>query len=305
MICIIAKSFLSLRHRVVCYGKMCLVLQLTPLISTLNHLLRGYPRDPKCRKSTFFWDNKNGVKSMIATVATSKNIASTLKYNENSLKGGEVVFSHGIDPAMPVELQARMLEAMHNQRFKIKAHTIVISHGDRDSRELTPAQEKKLLLEFLNELEKRGTDLNSAPWVIARHGNTDNIHYHMAIMNTTMDGKRFQDKFLGKNVTRAAAAISMKYGLEQAPRAARAEKAAAEKRPQEPKQKPPLTEEAVQITKKVYNRRAAVAAAKKRKEDETRKQQTQAKPDRQTKLPTRHFRNTGGEEPHQRTGFRR
>lgn len=305
MICIIAKSFLSLRHRVVCYGKMCLVLQLAPQTSTLNHLLRGYPRDPILSKSRQNQDKINGVKSMIATVGTSKSIASTLKYNENSLKGGEVVFSHGIDPAMPVELQARMLEAMHNNRFKIKAHTIVISHGDRDSRELTPAQEKKLLLEFLNELEKRGTDLNSAPWVIARHGNTDNIHYHMAIMNTTMDGKRFQDKFLGKNATRAAAAVSMKYGLENAPRAAKAEKAAAAKRPQEPKQKPPLAEETVQTIKKVYNRRAAISAAKKKKEDETRKQQTQAKPDRQTKLPTRHFRNPGGEEPHQRTGFRR
>lgn len=242
---------------------------------------------------------------MIATVGTSKNIASTLKYNENSLKGGEVVFSHGIDPAMPVELQARMLEAMHNQRFKIKAHTIVISHGDRDSRELTPAQEKKLLLEFLNELEKRGTDLNSAPWVIARHGNTDNIHYHMAVMNTTFTGERFNDKFLGKNATRAAAAVSMKYGLEKAQRAAEAETEAAKNRPQEPKQKPPLSEETVQTVKKVFNRRAAIAAAKKRKEDEARQQQTQAKPDRQTKLPPRHQRDTGREEPNKRTGFRR
>lgn len=241
---------------------------------------------------------------MIATVGTSKNIASTLKYNENSLKGGEVVFSHGIDPNMPVDMQARLLEAMHNQRYQIKAHTIVISHGDRDSRELTPEQEKKFLLEFLNELEKRGTDLNSAPWVIARHGNTDNIHYHMAVMNTTMDGKRFQDKFLGKNATRAAAAVSMKYGLENAPRAAKAEKAAADRRPKKEHRKP-LTDDAVQTIKKVYNRRAAIEAARKRKQDEANKKQTQAKPDRQTNLSPRHQRHTGGEEPTQRTGFRR
>lgn len=253
---------------------------------------------------TFFEDEKNCVKSMIATVGTSKNIASTLKYNENPLKGGEVVFSHGIDPNMPVDLQARMLESLHNHRYQVKAHTIVISHGNQDSRELTLEQEKKLLLEFLNELEKRGTDLNSAPWVIARHGNTDNIHYHMAIMGTTMDGKRFQDKYIGKNATRAAAAVSMKYGLENAPRAAEAEKAAAVRRPK-PKQEKPLAEETVQTVKKVINRRAAIAAAKKRKEDEAIKQQAQAKQNRQADLSARHQRDTGGEKENRRTSFRR
>lgn len=284
-------------------GKMCLVLQLAMLTYTLNHLQGGYPLDPIGLPPKPASEPKR-IKRMIAVVGTSRNIASTLKYNENPLKGGEVVFSHGIDPAMPVELQARMLEAMHNQRFTIKAHTIIISHGDKDSRELTPLQEKELLLEFLKELEKRGTDLNSAPWVIARHGNTNNIHYHMAIMNTTIDGKRFQDKFLGKNATRAAAAISMRYGLEPAPRAAEAEKEAANRRPKEESLKP-LTNDAVQTIKKVYNRKAAIEAARKRKRDEASKQQTQAKPNRQENLSSRHQRDTGGEKTTQRTGFRR
>lgn len=44
------------------HGKMCLVLQLAPQTSTLNHLLRGYPRDPNRQKLTIFQDRKNGVK---------------------------------------------------------------------------------------------------------------------------------------------------------------------------------------------------------------------------------------------------
>ena len=244
---------------------------------------------------------------MIANVSNSRDIASTLIYDENKLKGGEVMFSHGIDPYMPVELQAKMLEALHNDRFKVKVHTIVISHGDHDSKVLNPEQEKKILLDFLNELEKRGTDLNSAPWVIARHGNTDNIHYHMAIMNTTMDGKRFNDKFLGKNATRAAAATSMKYGLESATRAVEAEQAAARRRPKglEPEREPLLNKETLTKSERRYNRRAAIAAAKRRKENEADQQQTYAKPNKQTGMQTRYQRDAGGEEETQRHGRRR
>ena len=39
MICIIAKSFLSLRHRVVCYGQGVVTVIVTPLQG-------GYPLDP-------------------------------------------------------------------------------------------------------------------------------------------------------------------------------------------------------------------------------------------------------------------
>ena len=86
---------------------------------------------------------------MVADVGRSTNISATLMYNRNDLKGGEVVFSSGIDPSLPADIQARALEAMHNPRFRIKAHTIVISHGDHDSKILTPAQEKKCLKAFL------------------------------------------------------------------------------------------------------------------------------------------------------------
>lgn len=244
---------------------------------------------------------------MIATVATSKNIASTLKYNENERKGGEIVFSHGIDPSMPVDLQAQVLEAMHNQRFKIKAHTIVISHGREDSKRITPVEERKYLMDFLNELERRGSNLNSAAWVIARHGNTDNVHYHMVIMNTRFDGGRFNDKFLGKNATRAAAAVSMRYGLERAPKAAEAELLSESIRPiEQVKEEEPLNQSAKIITKNVYNRRAAIAAAKKRnREYEAIHEQAYKEQKGKERLQNSNISHFGGKESNTRKGFRR
>lgn len=240
---------------------------------------------------------------MIAKAGKSTNIADTLKYNSNKKKGGEIMYSHGIDPNMSCEMQARVLEALHNQRYRVKAHTIVISHGDKDSKTLTPEQEKKYLLEFLNELEKRGTDLNSTAWIVTRHGNTDNIHYHLAIMNTRLDGGRFNDKFLGKNATRAAAAVSMRWGLELASRAATAEAQEAENRPHEKPQEP-LTSTTKEIAKNFYNRRAAIAAAKRRKEYEERLQ-AEEKQRKSEKLQNRNISDIRREEVAPRKGFRR
>lgn len=227
---------------------------------------------------------------MIAKVGTSTNIVSTLEYNENALKGGEVMFCNGIDPAMPVNLQARILEAMHNPKYKIKAHTIVISHGDNDSKSLTLEQEKKYLRAFIEGMIERGFDLNGTRWVIARHGNTDNVHYHMAIMTTKMDGSRFKDYYLGKNASRVAAEVSESFNLERAEWAIKNEKEYQKHNPRK---------------KKNYNRKAAIEAARRRKEDETEKNQTWKKSDRQTNLSNRHQRNAGGEEQTQRRGFRR
>lgn len=240
---------------------------------------------------------------MIAKVGKSTNITDTLNYNENKKKGGEIMFSHGIDPNMSCEMQAKVMETMHNQRYRIKAHTIVISHGDNDSKKLTPEQERKYLLDFLNELEKRGTDLNSSAWVVTRHGNTDNVHYHLAVMNTRLDGGRFNDKFLGKNATRAAAAVSMRWGLESAARAARAEAKAAARRP---KDKPlePLTDATKEITKNYYNRKAAIEAAKRRKEYEERLQ-AEEKQRKSEKMQARNIRDSRRETDTPRKGFKR
>lgn len=242
---------------------------------------------------------------MIAKAGTSTNIIATLEYNENARKGGEVVFSHGIDPAMPVNLQARILEELHNTRYKVKAHTIVISHGDHDSKRLTKKDEERYLRAFLKGLESRGFDLDGCRWVIARHGNTNNIHYHMAIMTTKIDGSRFKDYYLGKNAARVAAEVSAHFELEKAEWAAKKESKHQTHNPKPKKKAEPLLDDVTKgKVKKYYNRKAAIAAAKERK-NESEKNQTRKKSDRQTKLPTRHFSNRGGEEPHQRTGFRR
>lgn len=243
---------------------------------------------------------------MIAKVGTSTDIASTLEYNENELKGGEVVFSNGIDPNMPVSLQARLLESYHNPKYKVKAHTIIISHGDNDSKKLTPKQEKEYLRAFVDGMIERGFDLDNSRWVIARHGNTDNVHYHMAVMTTKEDGTRFKDYYLGKNASRVAAEVSKKFELEHAAWSAKKEAKHREHHPRPPRKKRtlPISGEARDINKKFISRKAAIAA-KKEREHESQKTQTRQKPDGQKNLSTRHQRDTGGETTTQRKGFSR
>lgn len=240
---------------------------------------------------------------MVADVGRSTNISATLMYNRNDLKGGEVILSSGIDPALPATVQAAALEAMHNPAFRIKAHTIVISHGNRDSKILTPEQEVKCLKAFLKELEAEGVNVDAAPWVIARHGNTDNTHYHMAIMNTCYDRSRFPSEFLGAKATRAAARASLAIGLECPPKAAvRARKTKA---PKEVKAKELLPKEAKETTKKYYNRRAAIEAARKRKEDEAKKLEAEKKQGLSKSMPNRNISHSRREEDPPRKGFKR
>lgn len=236
---------------------------------------------------------------MIADVGRSTNISATLMYNRNDMKGGEVILSSGIDPALPATVQAAALEAMHNPKFRIKAHTIVISHGNHDSKILTPEQELKCLKAFLKELEAEGINLDAAPWVIARHGNTDNIHYHMAIMNTCYDRSRFPSEFLGAKATRAAARASLAIGLECPPKAAiRARKTKA---PKEVKAKELLPKETKEITKKFY-RKARIEKAKKIKENEAKKLEAEKKQGQPKSLPNRNIRHSRGEDETPRKG---
>lgn len=278
----------------------------TVTVSKSNTLQGGCPLDPNGsgqdrHRNPPFLILKTAY--MIADVGKSTNIAATLVYSRNEKKGGEVILSSGIDPSLPAIIQAAALEAVHNPRFKIKAHTIVISHGDRDSKILTPEQEKKCLVAFLKELEAEGINLDAAPWLISRHGNTDNIHYHMTIMNTCYDGSRFPSEFLGAKATRAAARASLSIGLECPPKAAiRARKTKA---PKEIMPKELLPKESKEKAKKYFNRRAAIEAAKKRKEYENEQFKTQKKQGESKKLPNRNQRDKGGEEKAGRTGWRR
>ncbi|MGL4907813.1 MAG: relaxase/mobilization nuclease domain-containing protein [Bacteroidales bacterium] len=238
---------------------------------------------------------------MIATVSSSRSISSTLNYNENNMKGGEIIYSSGIDPSMNVDNQIRFLEAMSNPKFKVKAHTIVISHGDNDTKKITIQDEKKILKEFLLELEKRGVNLDAAPWVIARHNNTNNTHYHMAIMNTCYDGSKFNSAFLGKTATRAAAKVSLSLGLEAAPKAANNIRRRKEKKPTNEKIK--MDENTESTLHKVYiNRQDAIEAARLRKEKEEyeKKLQAQEKQRKSTQQESVPKRNRRGTEPDKR-----
>ena len=84
---------------------------------------------------------------------------------------------------------------------------------------------RTIIRDFLDELGQRGNDLSECPYIVARHDNTDNEHYHIVIRTTDINGKRFCDKFINKNANRAAACIAMKYGLKTARKAAEREKA--------------------------------------------------------------------------------
>lgn len=194
---------------------------------------------------------------MIAKVGSSRSIADTLDYNCNAEKDGRILLSSGIDPYLPPEILAHALEKIHNPNYRVKMHTIILSHSPEDSKKLTLDDEVKCAKAFLKELENEGVDLDSSPWVLFRHDNTNCTHYHIAIMNTCYDGSRFNDKFLGVKAGRAAARASMAIGLQAAPRAVeKAEKDKNKVKRVEPR------------TKKFFDRKAAIEEAKKRKQKE-------------------------------------
>lgn len=84
---------------------------------------------------------------------------------------------------------------------------------------------RTIISDFLEELSARGNDVSDCPYIVARHNNTDNEHYHIVILTTGISGKRFSDKFIYKNANRAATCIALKYELEAPQKAAEREKA--------------------------------------------------------------------------------
>lgn len=81
------------------------------------------------------------------------------------------------------------------------------------------AFQKEVIKAWMEEVKKRGTDISSAPFIIAHHGNTMCDHFHINILMITYEGKRFDDRFIGFNSQRACAKISEEYGLEACPKA--------------------------------------------------------------------------------------
>lgn len=167
---------------------------------------------------------------MIANVSTSSDITFTLAYGQNPEKGGGIILCNYTDERAGAEQQARDWEALSNP-YRNKCYTIVVSFGNKDTekiRQMPFAEraifERKLLMAFLNELSERGNNIYDCPFVVAHHGNTDNEHFHIAILHTTVYGKHFRDSFIKKNACRAAAKVSMDFGLEVPEKAARNER---------------------------------------------------------------------------------
>ena len=167
---------------------------------------------------------------MIANVSTSSDIAFTLAYEQNPEKGGGIILCNYTDERAGADQQARDWEALSNP-YRNKCYTIVVSFGNKDTEKIRQmpfveraAYERNLLMAFLNELSERGNNVFDCPFVVAHHGNTDNEHFHIAILNTTVAGKHFRDSFIKKNACRAAAKVSMDFGLEVPEKAARNER---------------------------------------------------------------------------------
>lgn len=163
---------------------------------------------------------------MIAKVLRSDNVAYTLSYGQDPEKGGEVFYlNETLEGQTPKEMADDWL-AIAN-KYSPMCYHIIISMSDGDTEKIrnidNPADrvefERNVIDAFMRELDQRGNNVFDCLFVVAHHENTDNEHFHIAILTTTVDGRRLHDSFIKKNAVRAAAKISEEYGLEAAPRA--------------------------------------------------------------------------------------
>lgn len=163
---------------------------------------------------------------MIAKVNSSGTISHSLIYGQDFQKGGEIFLCQGIDLTASPEEQARDWEVFSND-YKTKLYNIILSFDDADTEKLRQIKdadkrvdfEKQVIKAFIRELAERGNDITKHPFVVARHGNTDNEHFHISVLTTDFEGHRIKDSFIGKNAVRAAAKVSKEYGLNAAPKA--------------------------------------------------------------------------------------
>ena len=123
-------------------------------------------------------------------------------YGQDESKGGEILLYRDVDMTATPEEQARDLVRMSGP-YKVKAYNIILSLDDKDTekfRQKSVAErfriECELIRSFISEMEKRGTNITDCPFVVARHGNTDNEHFHMTVLTTTVDGHHIHDSFI-------------------------------------------------------------------------------------------------------------
>ena len=215
---------------------------------------------------------------MIAKVNTTSHITRSVLYGQNEQKGGEVLLYNFVDMAASPDEQAADLNAMSNP-YRVKAYNIILSFDDKDTEILRQMVERKrfaferdVIRAFIEEMMKRGTNLMDCPFVVARHGNTDNEHFHMTVLTTTIDGHRIHDSFIKKNAIRSAACVSQMFGLRAAPIALRNETAhqvavdtgtTTTRRPKRVRNHQPGTMDTIQDR---IRRRDAIERANRRKE---------------------------------------
>ena len=210
---------------------------------------------------------------MMATVSKSSDISHSLTYAQNKEKDGGILFANLIDLSATPEEQARDWEALSND-YKTKCYNIVISFTPNETQALRSMPDhgrdkvSTLIKEFLQELSDRGNDVSECPFVVARHDNTDNEHYHICILATDINGNRFRDSFINKNAARAAAKVAIANGLEGPKKAMEREKAhqkATGQRKKEKKTRYHAPSDSQERIDDRLRRKRAVEEAKKRK----------------------------------------
>ncbi len=123
---------------------------------------------------------------------------------------------------------------------------------------------RTIIRDFLDKLSERGNDVSECPYIVARHDNTDNEHYHIVIRTTDINSKRFSDKFINKNANRAAACIAMKYGLEAPSESCRTREGSSGSRGVSLKEESQSSPSQSEIDEKMHRKRAVEETAKRR-----------------------------------------
>ena len=211
---------------------------------------------------------------MNARVGKSSDISHSLGYAQNRDKDGGILLANFTDITASPEEQARDWMATAND-YKTRCYTIIISFTPTETVMLRSMPDngrdkiRTIIQDFLDELSERGNDVTECPYIVARHDNTDNEHFHIVIHTTDMNGKRFCDKFINKNANRAAACIAMKYGLEAPPKAVERETAHQEAEGQRRKEKAKRQHKPSQHRSWKLMRRCAVSVLSRRPQSES------------------------------------
>ena len=210
---------------------------------------------------------------MNARVGKSSDISHCMGYAQNHEKDGGILFANYTDLSASPEEQAQDWIVTAND-YRTQCYSIIISFTPEETAMLRSMPDngrdkvRTIIKDFLDELSQRGNDVSECPYIVARHDNTDNEHYHIVIRTTDINGKRLCDKFINKNANRAAACIAMKYGLETARKAAEREKAHQEaegqRRKEKAKRQHKPSASQLEIDEKMRRKRAVEEAAKRK-----------------------------------------